>query len=233
MAENTEQRPWFFNLNKDGDEAVVRILHSSPKTIESFDTHSIEVAGKKKRIRCNGDGCPLCNNGNLINHRIYVHLWDYTDNKEKVWDRTDRILEQFEELFTSWNPLYTAVVKIKRIGNEFPKYDVVVQNPMNYAEVDKALVDKPIANRFSLKRSNEDIQEFMNKGVFPERKAYVPKEEYFKQKQTEKAQTESEQPKVESQQDVVQSKLEPINSQPVDTFDPFADDTFIIKPRKV
>lgn len=221
-----EQRPWFFNLIKDGDEAVVRILHSNPLTIESADTHRIEVAGKKKRVRCTGDGCPLCANGNQKDHRIYIHLYDYTDNKEKVWDRTDKILPQLNALFESWNPLNSAVIKIKRKGNEFPQYDLIVQNPTGYADVDKSLINKPEAFRYSLKRTNDEIKTFMETGAFPERKAFIPKEEYFKSKQEQEVQETS-----------VNNELNnstPIEDQSEDsnTFDPFAD-SIITKPKKV
>lgn len=204
---NTEQRPWFFNLNKDNDEAIVRLLHSSPKTIESALTHSITVGDKKKRIRCNGGDCLLCADGNEVSSRIYIHLWDYTDNKEKVWDRTEKILPQLEELFEAWNPLHSAVVKIKRIGNEFPKYDITPMNPAGYAEVDKNLIDQQLAYRYSMKRSNNEIQTFLETGTFPERKPFVPKEEYFKQKQNQ-------------------------SEKPANGNDPFAD-SIISKPRKV
>lgn len=236
MAETAEQRPWFFNLMNDGEEATVRILHSSTKSIEKVDTHRIELAGKKKRIRCNGDGCPLCTNGNNVETRIYLHLYDYGDNKEKVWDRTDKIIPQLDKLFESWNPLNTAVVKIKRIGNEFPKYEITPLNPMNFTDVDKALVDKPIANRFSLKRSNEDITAFLNSGEFPERKPYIPKEEYKKMKQAEQQTNEPVDnndgpfgPATPTEKPQVQPQPQSVDN---NTFDPFAD-SIIVKPRKV
>ena len=137
MSDLTQtQRPWFFNLKADGDSAIVRLYHSSPKTIETVISHRIEVDGKKKRIRCIGENCPLCANGNIAEEKIYIHLYDYTDNMEKVWERTNKILPQIEELFTAWNPLNTAVVKITRIGNEFPKYKIEPQNPMIYNQID-------------------------------------------------------------------------------------------------
>ena len=181
MENNQKQRPWFFALTKDGDEAIVRILHSTTKTIESVVSHRVKIDDKFRRIRCNGDGCPLCSNG-APDSRIYVHLFDYTDNKEKVWERTDKIIPQLDKLTESWNPLHSAVVKITRKGNEFPKYDVVPLNPMNYTQVDESLIDESIAKFYSTKRTNEDITTFIQTGKLPERKPFVPKEEYFKNK---------------------------------------------------
>lgn len=182
MENKENQRPWFFNLVKDGDEAVVRLLHSTTKTIESVVSHRVTIDEKARRVRCNGDGCAFCASGKTPDTRIYVHLFDYTDNREKVWDRTDKIIPQLDKLLESWNPLHTAVVKITRKGNEFPKYEVVPQNPMNYVQVDESLIDAPIAKFYSTKRTNEDISAFLQTGKFPERKPFVPKEEYFKNK---------------------------------------------------
>lgn len=194
MENNNEQRPWFFNLNHDGDSAIVRLLHSNPKTIEAVDTHTIEVGGKKKRIKCNGSDCLLCADNNEPSRRIYVHLWDYSDNQEKVWDRTDKILPQLESLFETWGPLNTAVVKITRVGNEFPKYTIATLNPTQFAEPAKELIDKQIAVRYSMKRSNDEIKTFLETGSFPERKPFIPKDEYFKQKDAAKQSTQNSGP---------------------------------------
>lgn len=223
MSEDTQsQRPWFFNLKANGDNAIVRLLHTTPQTIEAVKSHRVEIDGKKKRIRCIGEGCPLCANGNVAEDRIYVHLFDYTDNKEKVWERTDKILPQLEELVKSWNPLNSAVVKITRVGDAFPKYTIDVQNPMNFAGVDNSLVDKEVAKMFSMKRSAEDITTFVTTGKLPERTAFIPKAEYAKMKAEErKAIQDSAQPTVE------QSTENKVDEEPFD--DPFA----IAMPKRI
>lgn len=189
--ENTNlQRPWYFNLNADGDSAVVRILHSSTNTIESLPTHRVEVDGKKKRVKCLKDNCPLCTVGEP-DSRIYIHLYDYAQNKDVVWERTDKIMNQLMELEASWSPLDSAVIRITRKGNEFPKYTIDVLNPMQYQPVDKSLIDMQLAKYYSMGRSAEEMQTYINTGAFPERKPYLPREEYLKQKENEKT---SEQP---------------------------------------
>lgn len=191
MSEQTQtQRPWYFNLKADGDTAVVRLLHSKTDTIERVVSHRVTVGDKQKKVRCVGDGCPLCAANNRADERIYLHLWDYTDNKEKVWERTDKIIPQLEALYKSWAPLNSAVIRITRKGNEFPKYDIEVQNPMAYDNVDNTLVDKQLAKFYSMKRTADEIQTFLTTGAFPERKEFIPKEEYKKMKTAEKANAE-------------------------------------------
>lgn len=209
MSEQT-QRPWFFNLKADGDTAVVRLLHSKTDTIERVVLHRVTVGDKQKKVRCVGDGCPLCAANNRADDRIYIHLWDYTDNKEKVWERTDKIIPQLETLYKSWAPLNSAVIRITRKGNEFPRYDIEVQNPMAYDNVDNTLVDKQLAKFYSMKRNADEIRTFLTTGAFPERKEYIPKEEYKKMKEAEKATNVS--PSVESTLPV---------DEPFDDNDPF------------
>ena len=199
---NQSQRPWFFNLINDGDTAVVRLLHSSTDTIEVADTHRMKVGGKTKRIKCVGDGCPLCAEGES-EKRIFIHLWDYTDAKEKVWDRTDKIIPQLVQLQQSWNPLSSAVIKITRKGTEFPKYEIEVQNPMNYENTSLDLIDKKVAKMFYMNRSSDDIKTFLSSGEFPEKKAYISKEEYAKSKE------------------VKEEPVAPTTTPSEDNFDPF------------
>ena len=181
-----DKRPYFFNLKEDKSSAIVRLLHTSPETIESINTHRVKLGDKFVRVKCLGEAdCPLCEEGEP-DKRIYIHLFDYTDNIEKVWDRTDKILPQLEKLFTAWHPLNSAVVKITRIGNEFPKYFVEPQNPLGYADVDSNLIDKPVAKRFSFSRNADELKIFMETGNFPERKEYIPKNEYNKMNESEK-----------------------------------------------
>ena len=184
--ENTQFiRPKYFNLRNDGDTAVVRILHSSTTTIESQLTHRIQLGEKTKRIKCTLQGCPLCAQGNPQENRIYIHLWNYDTSEEQIWDRTDKILPNLMVIERDWKPLYTAVVRITRKGNEFPTYEVTALNPMQYdnAENYKNLIDKPFSKSMSLSRKNEEITEFLSTGKFPEKKKFIPKEEYLKNKQ--------------------------------------------------
>ena len=219
--EEQKQRPWFFNLNNDGDSAIVRLLHSSIDTIEVVDTHRVEVDGKKKRLKCLGEKCPMCLSGASVDKRIFIHLYDYTDGKEKVWDRTDKILVELKKVQEAWGPLNTAVVKITRKGNEFPRYEVVTLNPAQYEDASTLGVDTPIAKYYYLNRSIEEVTQYASTGKFPERPKFIPKDEYFKMKEAEKA-TTSTQPSQPTQ--VVQPTQ--------DVFDPFMPNTFST-PRKI
>lgn len=211
MEEVKKERPWFFSLNKNEDTAVIRLLHTSTSTIEKVKVHKIELGGKKKKVRCLEEDCPLCKSGNKAEEKIYVHLFDYTDNKEKIWERSDRIIPQLDKIHEDWGDLNSVVLRVTRKGDSFPKYDTVPLPPKNYAELDKELIDQPIAKFYSLNRKKEEVETFLRTGAFPER-TFVPREEYLKNKNNN-TNNVPEPPRQYQQQKVKQDNL----------YDPFAD----------
>lgn len=161
----------YFNLNKKDDSAIVRILHSSVKNIEYAQIHRVTIDGKNKNIKCIRENCPLCNsNGSEANTKIYIHLFDYTDNCEKVWVRTDKIINQLKEIEENWGNLSECVLKITRETDDFPKYNVIPVNAAKYAQVNKELINEKIAYRFYMTRSKDELNEYLKTGVMPPHK---------------------------------------------------------------
>lgn len=240
MADNAQfVRPESFRLDKDGDTAVVRLLHNSISTIESQLVHTVQIDGKFKKIKCLGKDCPLCESPDYKTiNRIYIRLWNYDVGKEQLWDRTDKILPELEKIQNSWSPLYSAVLRVTRKGDEFPKYEFEVLNPIAYGSVDvfKDKLDQPIAKFCSMSRKKEDLEEFMNTGKLPEKKKFVSREEYNKMKQEEKegfkAISESKPISPVGYSESVTAPVESVSepeetNSPVETpdfFDPFGDD---------
>lgn len=162
----------YFNLREAGDTAIVRILHSGVHTIEIKNVHTIMEGAKRRIVNCVGQGCPICASNNAPYERAYIHLWDYTDNKEKIWSRTTKILEQFDQIAKSWGNLSNCVLQITRKTKDFPTYDVIPVNPQAYP-VPNVTVDEKVAYRCYNTRSAEELAEFIRTGVLP---AHVKKD---------------------------------------------------------
>ena len=177
----------FFNLPIKDSQANVRLLHTSVSTIEHQPIHILQVGDKKKSVKCVGQNCPMCANNIQLNDRIYIHLWDYTDNKEKVWSRTDKILTQLQEIENAWGDLSNVVLNIRRESDQFPTYAVNVLPPTAFPAAPKELVDQKVSFRCYMTRSAEELNEFFRTGVMPEhkKKEYIPKEQYRAQKQAQ------------------------------------------------
>lgn len=234
-----DDRIFYFNLNDAGDSANVRILHKSVSTIESTMLHTVRVGDKKKAVKCNGEGCKICSEkGDTPYKRVFIHLFDYTDNTEKVWSRTDKIIPQLEEIENNWGDLSDCVLNIKRIQKEFPKYEVSTLNPKQFEQVDASLIDKSIAYRFYMTRSNDDISKFYETGEFPPKikQDYTPKSDY-KPAAEAPAPVATPTPKttvaptMTSTTDIM-SDNSAFTSFDVDDSDPFAN-PFSVTPRKV
>lgn len=180
--ENTEKRVdlEFFRLDHEGDFINARIMHKSVDTIEKFDVHPILSGGKRRRVKCLGEGCPLCEKNAEKQVRIFIHLYDYGTNKHLVWDRTDKILSKLEEIQSDWGDLCENPVKITRDSNEFPTFSVTVLPKTKFPMIDGDTVDTKVSYRCGLYRSAEEMKEYLSTGVMPPHKkkdkdSYTPK----------------------------------------------------------
>lgn len=189
MEENNNQKKVelsFFRLDKEGDFINARIMHKSTETIEKFDVHPIMSEGKRRRVKCLGEKCPLCANGAEKQERIFIHLYDYGTGSHLVWDRTNKIMDKLKEIENDWGGLNAVPVKITRDSNEFPTYSVSPLPPSKFAPVDEDSVDVEVSYRCGLYRSADEMEEYIKTGVMPphkkkEKEQYVPKkkETYF------------------------------------------------------
>ena len=61
-------------LKKDGDSVVVRFPYKSMSDISYESTHSVKFPNDKfnKRVRCEGENCPLCKSGVKTDFRFFV-----------------------------------------------------------------------------------------------------------------------------------------------------------------
>ena len=170
----------FFRLDKEGDSINARIMHKSVDTIEQFDVHLIQSEGKRKRIKCLGEGCPLCASGAEKQGRIFIHLYDYDHNKHLVWDRTPKILDKLKEIENDWEGLNAVPVKITRDSQEFPTYSVTPLPPKKFDVVDEDTVDVKVSYRCGTYRNEDEMNEYLKTGVMPPHKKkenteYAPK----------------------------------------------------------
>lgn len=182
----------YFNLSKSNDNspttATVRILHSSVDTIEKIKVHSVMIGDKQKYVKCVEENCPLCEKKVAISTKAYIHIYDYTDNTDKVWVRPISQIADLQSLQTMFGNLSEFVVTVARYDNEgkYPVYKILPRiDSAKFGSVSKELIDEKISYRFYLTRSAEEIQQYVNTGIMPERaKKFVSKQEYKESKQS-------------------------------------------------
>lgn len=77
----------FFTLKNDGDEAVVRLLHEDDQDLLLVLVHRVEINGKEKWVECLEEDCPFCENYGKPVLKLFIILYDYSDEKIKCWER--------------------------------------------------------------------------------------------------------------------------------------------------
>ena len=179
-----------FKLAGDGDSAVVRILYTEVNLIEKVRLHSVETKdGKYRALKCLDENCPLCEVSEA-GEFVFIHLWDYTDNTEKVWKRrvnkaTNTLLTEMQGIVNDWGTLCGAVLRVTRRGKEFPSYTLTAIPSAKYDDVDKELINAKVAYRMYSSRNRDGILEFMQTGIIPpkpEKDGAVSKKEYKENK---------------------------------------------------
>lgn len=111
---------WLDKLKDDGDNVMVRFLHSDDEDLDVYEVHTVEVDGFNQKIECIGEGCPLCKAGNKKSLRMFLQMVDLDDKDMpiKIWERgigdIKKILEEIEEN----GALNKRDYKIKRIGKK-------------------------------------------------------------------------------------------------------------------
>lgn len=119
----------YFSLKDNGDEAIVRIMHDSTADFDICDVHQIPINGRYQKVNCIRsandpiENCPLCESGNKLQRRIFIHLIEYVRDDQgkiqaipKVWDRPISYAYKLKNYIEEYGPLSDSVCKIKRKG---------------------------------------------------------------------------------------------------------------------
>lgn len=115
-------------LKNDGDCVVVRFPYHSLADMKFETTHKVTFPGEKfpKRVRCDGDDCPLCKQGVKLDTRFFlkaiVYLQNLTTGEVElvpaIWDRPSAFADiELKNLIQEYGDLTENLFKIKRNGS--------------------------------------------------------------------------------------------------------------------
>lgn len=180
----------FFTLKNHKDTAVIRILHSELRDIESLAIHYARTAqGKNRAISCcRGskepiENCPLCaanRQGENMQVRYYIHLLEYKmENGQmvgthKVFDRGQNFITQLESYASRYKPMHAHLFEIERIGeagSRETKYNLIPlpdSENEKYPYYEDDLEYVPALGTVVADKSFADVQYFVENGSFPE-----------------------------------------------------------------
>lgn len=114
-------------LKNDGDSIIVRFPYHSMADIEFESVHNVVFPGKRfgSPVRCDGEGCKLCAEGQPLTVRFFAKFISYhidpATNQvmlvNTIWDRPAAFADiELKNLMQDYGDLTTHLFKIKRNG---------------------------------------------------------------------------------------------------------------------
>ena len=181
----------FFSLKNDGDDALVRILHSSVNDFDMLSCHTVEMDGKYRKINCLRDPredtskCPLCEaNVGKLQQRIFIHLIQYVKDENgnivalpKIWERSIVFARKLKSLIDEYGNLENRVWKVRRHGAPGKKdtdYDIFPQDSSIYTEqnypIDKSGFENySVLGTLVMNKNYDECVSFVRTGSFPQK----------------------------------------------------------------
>lgn len=108
----------FFSLKNDGDSARVRFLHTNDEDLELALVHKVEIDGKERWVECLEDGCPLCESHGRPALKLFLFLYDHSDDKIKVWERGATMVDSMLGFIDKYGDLNNRDYEIVRHGKK-------------------------------------------------------------------------------------------------------------------
>lgn len=152
----------FFNLDNDGDSAVVRFMYESLDEIEGVAVHTVSVNGKDRKVAClreYGDplgNCPFCEAKLSVSPRLFLEMRQYERTpdgraltgaeKTVIWERGRSFIKKLTALAANYSPLcdyFFIVTRCGKKGDTNTSYEVLEYRGDSSKVVDRALPEEP------------------------------------------------------------------------------------------
>lgn len=165
----------FFTLKDDKDTARVRFLYNDVTDIEGYAVHKVPIGDKERYVNCLReynqpvDICPLCAAGYKVTPRLFLKMYNESDNQCQIWERGKTYFAKLSSLSARYNPLCNEIIEIERNGKKGDKQTEYVFYPIENAPVNLEDYDcaEPLGT-IILDKTADDMQEYLNTGEFPD-----------------------------------------------------------------
>lgn len=144
-----EQYSGLFRLPNDQDCADVVFLYTKKSDALICDTHYIKTDDYSGYVHCTGRGCPCCAKGIRKQTKIFVPLYNITEQEPQLWDRTPSFEPQLSsDVFTRFPNPSEYVFRITRHGvarSVDTKYQIVATSNNTFKSFDQILSENGIS----------------------------------------------------------------------------------------
>lgn len=162
----------FFKLENDKDTAKVRFFNSDDQDLGLYLIHLIEVEGKERRVECLEEGCPLCATLGQPSLKLFLALYDYGDDKVKVWERGTQLVEYLLGFMDKKGPLNNRdyeIVRHGKKGDNKTSYQFFDEDKKPFEEIFPDEATRPqrpeIYGRFIYQWTKEGMRDFIEENA--------------------------------------------------------------------
>lgn len=172
---------------KDGEEAIVRIMHETPSDFDVRGVHQVKAGKFFRSVNCLREAnqpvsaCPLCETNAKYSNKIYIRVLHYTKDERgnviaqpKIFERPVSFARDLINVFNEYGALNSYICKISRTGSTMndTQYKVLPANPNVYRN-DLYPVNADYFKGFNvlghsvLNKSYDELVAFVRDGDFP------------------------------------------------------------------
>lgn len=175
----------FFNIQNDKEVKEVRFLYETVDDIEGMSVHKIKVKNKDgelkdRYVNCLReysdpmDVCPFCNAKMPTQARLFIPLYNITDDEVQIWDRGKTMFQTLtsvcERATKKGSLIINHIFEVERNGK--PKDKKTTYGIFETEEDDTELSDFEIPEilgpkNIVLDKSAEDMEYFLEEHEFP------------------------------------------------------------------
>lgn len=185
---NNTGRANFFNLENDGDSAVVRFMYEGLDEIEGVACHTVNVEGKDRKVAClreYGDpiaNCPFCNAKFNVSPRLFLEMKQYErsadgrsltgEEQTVIWERGRSFIKKLTALAANYNPLcdyFFIITRCGKKGDSQTSYEILEFRGDTSNIKDLSLPEEPYDPVGSLvwDKNYQEMNDFLSTGKFP------------------------------------------------------------------
>lgn len=173
----------FFKLANDGEVARVRFMYNSVDEIEASSVHTVEIDGKRRYVNCLReyndpiDMCPFCRERMPVQVKLFIPVYDVDEDKVKIWERGKKFFSKLSGLCSRYPKLVEKEFEVERhgkSGDTKTEYEVFPVDDCEKLTMDD-LPELADYNLFVLDKSADDMEYFLDEGVFPPSEEEAPR----------------------------------------------------------
>ena len=170
----------FFKLANDRDKATVRFLYRDIEDVEGTSVHRVEVGrdsnGKpiKRYVDCLRDysqpvdDCPFCREGYKVEAKLFIPIFNETENQMQIWDRGKKMFQKMSSLCSRYPNLVSHTFEIERngkAGEQTTTYEIY-ETGQDDTQLDD-FEDIPGTGSLVLEKSADDMEYYIECHQFP------------------------------------------------------------------